>query len=54
MQKKYLEPWMRVQIFDEEMLTDTELGDDSNRGTFDQTGGNSGEGNGDGAFDGLW
>lgn len=29
MQKKYLEPWMRVQIFDEETLTTDEWENDA-------------------------
>ena len=34
MQKKYLAPWMQVQVFDEETLTEGELGDNQDHGTF--------------------
>ena len=35
MQKKYLAPWMQVQVFDEETLA-TEYGDDQDQGTFNE------------------
>ena len=41
MRKKYLEAWVRVQVFDEETLTE-EYGDKTEHGTFIEGGGGDG------------
>lgn len=50
MRKRYLEPRMRVQIFDGEMLTEV-MGDDTNiLSAFDEDDEDSGVGDGDTLF----
>lgn len=55
MQKKYLEPWIRVQVFDEEMLTTDEWEDgaDVRSALPEGDGSGAGSGSGDDLFDGL-